>query len=151
MFPWLCAMAGAADLHLTLDMDGLVQEVVWPSQEALSKRYGPVEIGKSSAIFLITAPGSVFDPLEGAYRVELSVCIEWTRKRDHDQYCDRKELFVPDEQSTVRHEVAVKAKDKYEWRVEMWYTGEAPPTGLPTEAQDPASQEPDPEADAPRQ
>jgi hypothetical protein len=134
MLTWLCATASAADLHLTLDMAGRVEEVVWPSHESLSKRYGPVQMGKSSTVFLVTVSPSVFDPLEGAYRVSLSICAEWTRKTEHDQFCDRKELLVPGENATARHEVALKAKDKLEWAAEMWFTGEAPPSGMPPEA-----------------
>jgi hypothetical protein len=138
MLTWLCAAAGAADLHLTLDMAGRVEEMAWPSHESLSKRYGPVLMGKSSTVFLVTVSPSVFDPLEGKYRVSLSVCVEWTRKSEHDQYCDRKELLVPGESATVRDEMSVKAKDKLEWAAEMWFTGEAPPTGMPPEAQEEA-------------
>lgn len=133
MLVWLSTVALAADLHLILDMNnGRAEELSWPASESVSKRFGPVPIGKSSTVFLVTIQPSVFDPLQGVYRVELSVCAEWTRKKDHDRYCDRKELLAPKE-GTARHEVSLKGKDTIEWSSEVWFTGEAPPTGLPVE------------------
>lgn len=137
MLLWTWAAASAADLHLNLDIDNSrVEQATWPATEALSKRFGPVRMGKTSTVFLVTASPSVFDPLQAAYRVELNVCIEWTRKAESGQYCDRKELLVPGGDQTVRHEVSVKAKDKLEWASELWFSGEAPPAGLPAEAQE---------------
>lgn len=148
MFAMLLALAGpgraeAADLHLALKSpDGVDEASDWAATETFRKKYGPVQVGKSSAVYSVTIPAAVYDPLEDAYRMEVSVCVEWSRKGANDQFCQKDDALAPAEAHGPRHlDYAVKGKDKFRWAIEIWFTGEPPvPAGLP-------APEPEPEPD----
>ena len=141
MLQLLVGLAQAADIHLDLTSeDGIAEQAQWKSSETFTRRFGPVETKKGgSAVYAITVSPSVFDPLENAYRVELSTCIEWSRKGKSDRTCQRDEILAPPEANgpTVRS-WSVKGSDKFEWTAKLWFTGESPRPGVgptaPTES-----------------
>jgi hypothetical protein len=133
--------ASAAELHVRLvTEDGIDDSAAWSQTETLTKKYGPVETkSKGSAVYVVTVPNAVFDPLENAYRVDLSVCVEWSRKGKNDRLCQKDDLPAPAEATgPSTHTVTVKSKIDFTWTVSLWYTGEPPvPVGLPAPVPEP--------------
>jgi hypothetical protein len=133
MLQLLIGVATAADIHLELaTADGVSETATFPTTETFSGRYGPVSKGSRSTVYTVSVMPSVFDPLEGVYRVELYVCTEWSKGRKHDQHCQKSDVPAPPEASGPKvTEVAIKAPGggKFSWVAKTWFTGESPPTG----------------------
>lgn len=138
----LAAPAQAADVHLTLAIgEGETQSWALPSTESLTQVLGPFQTKKSSAIYRITASPSVFDPMADAFRTEVTICREWSRKGQAGRHCDKNELLAPKE-SAGRASVERSFKvggEKFSFSIQAWYTGEPPiPAGLPAPEPEPA-------------
>lgn len=135
MFVLVPMVASAAELHVELKTaDGISESGSWAPTETFSKKYGPVQTkSKGSAVYVITVPNAVFDAIDDVYRVDLSICVEWSRKGKTDRLCQKDELPAPPEaRGPGIHEVKVKSKIDFDWTVSLWYTGEPPvPVGLP--------------------
>jgi hypothetical protein len=135
MFVLYPMMASAAELHLELKTaDGISEAGSWIPTDSFSKKYGPVETkGNGSAVYVVTVPNAVFDPLENAYRVDVSICVEWSRKGKTERLCQKDDLAAPAQANgPSSHAVSVKSKVNFDWTVSLWYTGEPPvPLGLP--------------------
>jgi hypothetical protein len=100
MLQLLIGVAAAADIHLELTTDDGVNETAqWASTETFSKRFGPVSAGSRSTVYTVSVMPSVFDPLNGTYRVELNVCMEWSKGKKHDRHCHKDEIPTPAEAS----------------------------------------------------
>lgn len=129
---WLMGAAMAADIHAELSTgDGLVQQADWPDLETYSGRWGPIASGKKvSSVWTLTVQPSVWDPLEAAYRVEITTCVEWSVKGKGDKHCERAELLA--RADATERSWSVKGKGvKHDWTLKVWTTGETPPSGLP--------------------
>lgn len=135
MFVLFPMVASAADLHIELKTaDGISESGTWVPTETFSKKYGPVHTkSNGSAVYTITVPNAVFDPLDNAYVVDLSICVEWSRKGKTERLCQKDDLPAPAESAgPASHEVTVKSKIDFDWTVSLWYTGDPPaPIGLP--------------------
>jgi hypothetical protein len=128
-------VAVAAELHLELKTeDGISETVSWAPSDSFTRRFGPVQTkSNGSAVYVVTVPNAVFDAIDNLYHVDVSVCVEWSRKGKNDRLCQKDELSAPAEASgKSQHDVAVKSKIDFDWTVSLWYTGEPPvPLGLP--------------------
>jgi hypothetical protein len=125
--------ADAADIHLKLATpEGEVSiEEAWPALETLSKKYGPFTIGKVPTVWTLTAQPSVFDALTGAYQASVTSCVKWSVKGAADEHCERYEFAAGATEAEVAR-ISIKAKGlKLDWTVSSWYSGQAPPSGLP--------------------
>ncbi|MEQ1569344.1 MAG: hypothetical protein ABMA64_27150 [Myxococcota bacterium] len=133
MVAWMVGAASAADLHVQVETaEGLSETHSWASVDTFLRRLGPRTSGKSSVEYVVSAPTSVYDAVDGAYRVELSVCLEWTRKGKSDRWCKKEEVLAPPESAGPNVLTgSIKAKDKFEWTMRLWYTGEPPSTTVP--------------------
>lgn len=139
------ALAGpalAADVHLKLETsEGEVKAWTVPYRETMTETLGPFKTKKSSAIYRVSLQPSVFDPMANAFRLEFTVCREWTRKGKGGRYCDKPELLAPPEGAgPVGQERSFKIEgEKFSFTVQAWYTGEPPiPAGLPAPEPEPA-------------
>jgi hypothetical protein len=133
MLHLLIGVAAAADVHLDLATDDGVHETAqWRSTETFSGRFGPVAQGGRSTVYTVSVMPSVFDPLSGAYKVELNVCMEWSKGRKKDRHCHKDEVAAPPEANgpTVT-QISLKAPGggKFGWVAKTWFTGESPPVG----------------------
>jgi hypothetical protein len=133
MLHLLIGIATAADIHLELTTDdGVAESGTWKSTETFSGRFGPVDAGSRSTVYVVSVMPSVFDPLKGVYTVPLNVCVEWTKGRKGDQHCQKTEVPAPPESSgPATNEVSIKAPGggKFSWVSKTWFTGESPPVG----------------------
>jgi hypothetical protein len=129
----IAGAAGAADLHMNVVTgEGISETLHWNSADTITKRLGPRFSGKSSVVYAVNVPAAVYDATEGVYRVDLSLCLEWSRKGTLDRWCTREEAIAPAESDGPRQITgALKAKDKFSWSFELWFTGEPPETGMP--------------------
>lgn len=131
---WFMGAAMAADIHAKLSTgDGVNEEASWPEFETYSNKWGPVRTGKKvSTVWSLTVQPSVWDPLEGAYRVEITTCMEWTAKGKGDKHCESAEILAGAEFSSRKWTVKAHGVT-HAWTLDVWYTGETPPAGLPME------------------
>ncbi len=135
---WLVGVASAAEIHAKLETgDGLVEQASWPSVETFNSRWGPVG-DKVSAVWTLTVQPSVWDPLEAAYRVEITTCVEWSKGRKSDKHCEKGELLSRPEPTSRTWKVKGTGAT-HEWTLSTWITGETPASGLP--ASEPAPSE----------
>ena len=135
--------ARATELHLTLSTPtGVNEHLTWSHTEMFRTRHGPVQNKKASVVYTVSVPSAVYDPLENAFRVELSTCLEWSRKGTSDRYCQRDAVLVPPEgEGPAFVDYVVKGKEKFVWKIRAWFVGEPPVApGLP-------APEPEPEPD----
>jgi hypothetical protein len=126
--------ANAADIHLRLTGgDGVMSiEESWPSMESFTKRYGPFTFKKVPTMWTLTVQPSVHDVLTGTYLTALTACVKWSHKGDNEEHCEKYDLAAGQTETVVASQ-AVKGKGvKLDWTLSTWYTGEAPPSGLPT-------------------
>lgn len=121
-------VAAAVDLHVRMATDeGIDETYSWSSSDTFSHRFGPRRAGKSSVVYVVTVPTAVYDQVGGGYRLEVSVCLEWSRKGKSDRWCTKEEIVAPPESAgpaTVPG--SLKAKDKFGWQMTLWFTGEPP-------------------------
>jgi hypothetical protein len=128
---WLAmaaAHAQAVDLHVHLTTEeGIDETYSWASDNTFSRKFGPRKAGKSSVVYALTIPTAVYDEVGGGYSLEVSMCLEWSRKGDNDRWCDKQEVLAPPESAgPVKVPGALKGKDKFAWTIELWFTGEPP-------------------------
>jgi hypothetical protein len=140
----LAGTASGAELNLAFTTSSGVNETAsWTHTEMFRKEYGPVQNKKASAVYSLSVPSAVFDPVAGGYRVEVSTCVEWSLKGKSDRYCERDTVLVPQEGvEPAQIDVVLKGRVKFEWTTRLWYTG-GPPVGLPPDAMAPDEVEED--------
>ena len=132
----LCAAAMAADVHVELVVgEGATEAWSAPYTESVTRKLGPLQAGKTTASYVVTMQPSVWDPLTGAFRVDVAVCREWRKKgKEPGRYCQKEQLTArteaegPSESTTT---LAI-AGEKYSYVLRTWYVGDPPgPVGLP--------------------
>lgn len=137
----LASTASAADLHVAFTTgEGIAESWTQGITDAKTRSFGPVEgRGKRSVVYSVTLPPSVFDPLENAFRVEVSICREWVKGSKKDRDCVTEVVMAPTEAEGPKVVAGeVKASDKFEFAIELYYTGEPPiPAGIPEEPAEP--------------
>jgi hypothetical protein len=136
-------VAEAAELHVEVSVgEGPTESWVVPPSEAATKKIGPVESGKTSAVYTVSILPSVWDTLAGGYKVDVSVCRDWVRKGKKGRYCQKEPMLAKSEAepSTSTTNLSVEG-EKYSYVVKAWYTGEPPgPVGLPMPEPEPAEE-----------
>ncbi len=135
MWMMLASAASAADLHATFTTgEGVSETWTQGANEAKTQGFGPVVgRGKRSVVYNVTLPPSVFDPIENAFRVEVAVCREWAKGSKRDRDCVSEVVFAPPQaEGPAVMAGEVKASDKFEFSLELYFTGETPiPAGIP--------------------
>jgi hypothetical protein len=126
----LSGSALAADLQFSfVTEDGIAEKASWPAFESYTRRLGPQQVGRTSVIYALTVPGSVFDAVQGGYIVDVSVCLEWEWKNENGRFCDPIQLIAKAEGLEVaKFTRTLRDKDKFTYTVEAYWTGE-PPAG----------------------
>ncbi len=142
MLLWLAlSTAGAAELHFELKTeDGVTAAWSKEPSDTFAKQYGPVYPEKKKAVvYLVNTAPSPYVVTDGGYRVEVSMCREWVKKKKKDRDCSTEKMVAPSElEGPATETTRVKGTDTFQYTLRAWYTGDppAPPT-------------PDPEPDMP--
>lgn len=126
---WMMLSAGAlaADLQLSfITEDGLAETASWPTYETYTRRMEPRKVGKSTVTYVVSVPSSVFDTTQGAFIVDVSVCLEWTWKSEKGQYCDPIQVLAKTQTEPAKFTRTVKDHDKFTYTLEVFWTGEPP-------------------------
>ncbi|MEZ4238248.1 MAG: hypothetical protein R3F59_19275 [Myxococcota bacterium] len=133
--------ASATQINLTFTTPTGVNETAsWEHTEMFRKEYGPVQNKKASAVYSVSVPSAVFDPVAAGFRVEASTCVEWSLKGKNDRYCERDVVLVPqDGAEPAQIDVTLKGKVKFQWTIRMTYTGAPPVPILETPPPEPPS------------
>jgi hypothetical protein len=138
------AVAGATDLHVELTVgEGATESWMVPPTEAVTEKIGPVTSGKTSAVYTVSVMPSVWDTLQGGYKVDVSVCRDWVRKGKKGRHCQKEPMLAKSEAdgpSTTTTNLSVDG-EKYSYVLKAWYSGEAPgPIGLPMPEPEPTDE-----------
>lgn len=130
MWMTVAAASMAADLQFSFSTDdGIVETASWPTFETYTRRFDPRPVGKSQVTYMVTVPSSIFDSSRGGFVVDVTVCLEWSRKDEAGQFCDPFQLVATNGAEPTKLTRTLKDKDKFGYTVEVSWTGE-PPEGV---------------------